>query len=242
MKNKPLISAIVSTYASDRFLRGCLDDLLSQTIADQLEIIVVNSGSPENERTIVNEYLDSHDNIVSVHTPFRETVYQAWNRGVLMARGDFLTSANTDDRHRHDALEVMSNTLSNNPDAILTYAGYYVTEEENETFEESTKNHRKSYLRPEYDRRLMLQGECFPGPQPLWRKSAHQQFGLFSESLVSAGDLEFWLRISEKYDFLRIPEILGTYLTHPGSIEHRDESLSKAEAHKILSYYNSARK
>ena len=44
-QNRYLVSAIVSTYNSEKFIRGCLEDLENQTIADKLEIIVVNSGS-----------------------------------------------------------------------------------------------------------------------------------------------------------------------------------------------------
>ncbi len=52
--NSIKVSAIVSTYNSERFLRGCLDDLTTQTLyqKSELEIIVVNSGSEQNEEKI----------------------------------------------------------------------------------------------------------------------------------------------------------------------------------------------
>ena len=53
---KYLVSAIVSTYNSERFIRGCLEDLENQTIADRLEIVVVNSGSEQNEDRIIKEF------------------------------------------------------------------------------------------------------------------------------------------------------------------------------------------
>jgi glycosyltransferase involved in cell wall biosynthesis len=43
----PLVTAMVSTYASERFLAGCLDDLLAQTLGGLLEIVVVDACSPE---------------------------------------------------------------------------------------------------------------------------------------------------------------------------------------------------
>ena len=76
-----LVSAIISTYKSESFIRGRLEDLESQTITDQLEIIVVDSNSPENEKAIVQEFQQKHSNIKYIRTKERETIYTAWNRG-----------------------------------------------------------------------------------------------------------------------------------------------------------------
>ena len=85
--NAPLVSAIVSAYKSTRYLRGCLEDLENQTIADRLEIIVVDSNSPEDERSIIEEFQKRHSNVVYIRSEERETVYGAWNRGIKAARG-----------------------------------------------------------------------------------------------------------------------------------------------------------
>ena len=63
----PLVTAFVSTYASENFMRGCLEDLLNQTLGKRLEIIVIDSGSPEREGDIVREYQKNHPNIRYIH-------------------------------------------------------------------------------------------------------------------------------------------------------------------------------
>ena len=113
-----LVSAIVSTYDASRFIDGCLADLEAQTIAEHLEIIVVDSGSPGDEGRIVAEFQRRFDNIVYLRTE-RESLYDAWNRGIHAARGLYITNANTDDRHRADALERLARSLDERPDAAL---------------------------------------------------------------------------------------------------------------------------
>ena len=240
------VTAIVSTFGAERLLRGCLDDLEAQTIADRLEIVVINSGSGQNEHDIVTQYMQRYDNIVYVRTPWRESLYAAWNRGVLMAGGQYLTSANTDDRHREDAFEIMAQALDNHPGVDLVYGSYLVTSVENETFVRNTAT--ETFTPLEYRHSLLRRGYCFPGPQPMWRRSVHDSFGLFDEDFRSAGDLEFWLRITQRRRapggarilprrrFLRIPEVLGLYLKSPDSVEHSNPGAT-GEAARALSRY-----
>jgi len=215
--NKYLITAIVSTYNAERLIAGCLEDLENQTIANRLEIIVVNSGSQENEEAIVREYRQKYNNIIYIKTEHREGIYSAWNRAVSVARGTFLTNANTDDRHRKDALEIMAETLLANPDVALVYGDQICTDTPNGTF----ANHHATEMagRPEYSRERLLAG-CCAGSQPMWRKSLHDELGYFDESLACAGDWDFWLRISSKYKFKHIPDFLGLYYYNKHGIEH----------------------
>jgi glycosyltransferase involved in cell wall biosynthesis len=212
-----LVSALVSTYNSEQFLQGCLEDLENQTIADKLEIVVVNSGSQENEEAIVRQFQQRYNNIVYIKTEQREGVYAAWNRAVRLARGRFLTNANTDDRHRPDALEIMANTLHANPDIALAYGDQIRTDTPNDTF--SDHHGTETLQRPDYNRQRLLFG-CCVGSQPMWRSSLHKEFGYFDETLTCAGDWDFWLRISGRYKFEHIPEFLGLYYYNEDGIEH----------------------
>ncbi|MHC4680535.1 MAG: glycosyltransferase [Planctomycetota bacterium] len=236
-KDKFLVTAIVSSYNAELFIRGCLEDLENQTIADKLEIIVVNSSSQENEEAIVREYQQKHDNIVYIKTEQREGIYTAWNHAVKVARGTFLTNANTDDRHREDALEIMSNTLLENPDIALVYGDQICTDTPNGTF----ANHHATEMarRPEYSRERLLFG-CCVGSQPMWRKSLHDEFGYFDDTLTCAGDWDFWLRISSKFKFRHIPEFIGLYFHNEDGIEHGQKIHSLYERYIVGRRYGNS--
>ncbi|MCP3954983.1 MAG: glycosyltransferase [Desulfobacterales bacterium] len=232
------LSAIVSTYNDSRFIRGCLDDLLAQTIVDDMEIIVVDSGSREDEGRIVQELQSDHANIVYIRTEERETVYGAWNRGIRAARGRYLTNANTDDRHSSDALERMVNILEKYPEVALVYADAIITATPNEVLGRHTKT--GVFHWNAWDRQALLEKGCFIGPQPVWRKAVHTEFGHFDDTLVSSGDYEFWLRISQLYDFYHLDMPLGLYLERGDSIEHSSTDIRREEDRRIVDLYRQA--
>jgi tetratricopeptide (TPR) repeat protein len=234
-----LVSAIVSTYNSQRFISGRLEDLENQTIADRLEIVVVNSGSQQNEEKIIKEFQEKYSNIKYIKTNQRETVYAAWNRGIEASQGKYITSANTDDRLRQDAFEVMVNTLEASPEIALVYADVIITETENETFERCTPVGNFKWLN--FSRDDLLNKGCFVGPQPMWRREVHDEYGFFDASFVTSGDYEFWLRISQSNTFMHLPVQLGLYLRSPGSIEHSNREKQREENRKILDMYRKAR-
>lgn len=230
----PLISAIVSTHNAERFMRGCLEDLGAQTIADKMEVVIVDSASPQNERGIVEEFQQRYDNIVYVRTPMRETTHAAFTRCAKLARGKYLTLACTDDRHKPDALERMAAVLDSRPDIALVYANSYITFRENETFANHTAE--KQYRWTDWDPYLLLNG-CFMGPQPMWRKSLHEKYGYFDGDLESAGDWEFWLRLAERETFLHIDEFLGLYLFSETSSEHQHPEHHRRECAAVRNKY-----
>ncbi len=229
------VSAIVSTYNSEKFMRGCLQDLVEQTLYKQgaLEIIVIDSGSQENEQAIVREFQAKYANIVYDRTSDRETLYAAWNRGIKMSRGAYMTNANTDDRHRPDALEILAKYLDENATVSLVYADQLITATTNDTF--ANTQSEKCWNWPAFDY-SELERRCIIGPQPMWRKSLHEKHGYFRAEFMAAGDYEFWLRIGKTENIVHLPEILGLYCENQQGLQY-SSSTSQQETRQIWNEY-----
>lgn len=229
------VSAIVSTYNSAKFIRGCLENLVNQTLYQkgELEIVVIDSASQQNEESIVKEFQAKYPNIIYERTSERETLYASWNRAIKMARGVYITNANTDDRLRPDALEFMANYLDNRPDVTLVYPDQLITNTLNDTWETTKANRRWNWQPFDYSE---LESRCIIGSQPMWRKSLHEKYGYFRPEFTSAGDYEFWLRIGKTENFARIPDPLGLYYENQHGLEH-SSSVGQQETQKILEEY-----
>lgn len=230
----PLVTAIVSTYASELFMEGCLSNLVGQSIFDDMEIIVVDAASPENERDIVRSYQERYPNIRYIRTPERIGLYPAWNIAIREAKGKYLTNANTDDRKHPQCIEKLVKALEEDSEAVLAYSDCVITDEANCEFGEGRAISHHEWL--DYDH-LNLIRRCEIGPMPLWRASLHEEIGLFDEYFIGAGDYEFWLRASQKYHFVHLKEHLGLYLQHDNNLETRNMQRKLNEEYYIKSTY-----
>ena len=226
------ISAIVSTYNAETFIRDCLWDLEEQTVSSNLEIIVIDSHSEENERDIVEQFQKIYENIVYVRTPERETIYEAWNRGVKMARGQYITNANTDDRHLPFALEVHAKILDSFPNAGLAYSDVWGTPTAHEKPEPKKKDQYHLYAVPDFTLLNGLMGSNF-GPHPMWRKSVHHTLGYFDVNYQVAGDYEFFYRVARKFGAVHIRTPLGLYYENRQGIEKSQPEKTKEEFHRL---------
>lgn len=211
------VSAIISLYNAERFLRGRLDDLVAQTLyaANRLEIIAVVSGSKQGEGRILREYIRRGANIKVITTP-REGIYSAWNRGIRLASGDYITNANADDRLAPNALETLAAALDIEPDVDIVYADSFVTDQPNATMAAFHPSTRPPYTGGVLEWRTFspkkLAQSCCVGHYPMWRKSTHERVGKFDESYLLAGDYEFWLRCAASgIRFEHIPQKLGLF-------------------------------
>ncbi len=192
-----LVTAIISTYNSEKFLEGRLRNLFEQSIRNNLELVIINSGSEQNEEEIVKKFIGKGIPIKYIRTEERETIYKAWNKAIKVSNGKFITNANTDDRLKDDALEFLLAYLSNNPDVGMVYADQYISSIPNQGFLDSRKG--KICRFPDFKRIYSFE-RCIIGSQPMWRADIHFKDDIwFDESLEVSGDHEFQLRISQKY-------------------------------------------
>lgn len=242
---QPLVSAIVSTYNSEKFIRGKIEDLLNQTIINSLEIVIINSNSPQNEDKIISEYLNSGHNIKYLKTEERETIYKAWNRGIRMSSGKYITNSNTDDRLKKNAFEILAAELEADPEVALVHADQYVSGIPNQTFDEIT--HNRIERLPEFDYFLQLD-RCIVYSQPMWRASLHWQDNIwFDDDLAICGDHAFEIEVSKKYKMKHLPYPLGVFYIDKKRGNISLNNLKKVEKEKhcvttphIIEYVDSA--
>lgn len=104
-EHTPKVSVIVPVYNVEPYIRQCLDSLINQTLSD-IELIVVDDGSPDNCPQIIDEYAAKDGRIRPIHKK-NGGVSAARNDGLAAARGEYLHFVDSDDWLAEDALERM---------------------------------------------------------------------------------------------------------------------------------------
>lgn len=91
----PQISVIVPVYKAEAFLTECVDSILSQTYSD-IEIILVDDGSPDNCGRICDEYAQKYENIRVLHQQ-NQGQAAARNHAMTYAQGQWICFVDSDD-------------------------------------------------------------------------------------------------------------------------------------------------
>lgn len=92
---KPLVSIIIPIYNVEKYLRECIDSVLKQTY-NNLQIILVDDGSPDNCGSICDEYAEKDDRITVIHKE-NGGLSSARNEGIKIARGQYIGFVDSDD-------------------------------------------------------------------------------------------------------------------------------------------------
>ena len=90
------ISVIVPVYNAGFYLRDSLDSLLNQTMLEDIEVIMVDDGSNDNSRYIIEEYALDHENFFAYHKK-KEGLTFARNFGMDLANGEYIAFLDADD-------------------------------------------------------------------------------------------------------------------------------------------------
>lgn len=117
-----LISVIIPIYKVEAYLHRCIDSVLAQTYRN-LEIILVDDGSPDNCGKICDEYAQKDSRIRVIHKK-NGGVSDARNVGLESAKGEYLSFVDSDDYIESTMYEELLRTLLD-ADADIAACGYY---------------------------------------------------------------------------------------------------------------------
>ena len=129
-----LISVIVPVYNVEKYIRKCIDSILSNTYKN-LEIIIVDDGSVDSSSIICDEYKKKDERIVVIHKE-NGGLSDARNKGIEISNGKYLMFIDSDDYISIDMIETLYKRLiSDNTD--MSICDYVTIDEKGEMYNSS---------------------------------------------------------------------------------------------------------
>ena len=197
--NPPLLSVIVAVYNGQATLQQCMDSVAEQTYPHK-ELIVCDGASTDGTAGLLVK--NSGKITAWISEPDRG-IYHAWNKGVAMAKGEWICFLGADDFF-WDAgvLEKMAAALAALPPSIrVAYGQVMPLSPGGNPLPPLGKPWRESG-------KPFLASMTIPHPGLMHHRSLFTQHGLFDESFRIAGDYEFLLRELKQADAAFIPDLM----------------------------------
>lgn len=111
-KNKPAVSVVVPIYKVEKYLRECVQSILSQTLKN-IEVILVDDGSPDGCPAIVDEFAKKDKRVIAIHQ--KNAGYStAVNKGIALAHGEYIGVIESDDWIEPDMYELLYTSAKEN--------------------------------------------------------------------------------------------------------------------------------
>ena len=234
-----LVSAIASLYRGGEYIEQFLENITSQTIfRTHCELIIVDADSPENEAAVIERYMARFPNIVYHRAATRITIYEAWNVGVELAKGKYITNTNLDDLRRFDSFERQVEILEKFPFVDVAYQEFYYSFDGDAPVDKTAAVGVTSFVPIVTPYNLMQSNS--PHNAPMWRRALHDEIGMFDVAYRSAGDYDFWLRcVIEDKVFYKINDPHVVYFVNPEGLSTQPNTRGIVEARRVTKQHGS---
>ncbi len=126
MEENELISVIIPVYKVEKYLRKCLDSIINQTYKN-LEIILVDDGSPDACPQICDEYEKNDDRIKVIHKE-NGGLSSARNAGLDKCTGEYIAFIDSDDYVDKTYIEKLYKAAKDN-NAQIAICSFFYTDE-----------------------------------------------------------------------------------------------------------------
>jgi glycosyltransferase involved in cell wall biosynthesis len=227
----PTVSVIIPAYNAAQYLGQAVESVLSQTFSD-FEIILVDDGSTDNTKDVVNSFADNRLRYIYQVNKGRTG---ARNTGIYHATGKYVAFLDSDDRYLPQKLELQAKHLNSTPELDFVASGHTFIDEAGIPLHSS----RPWTVRPLLTLDTWLLGCPAIVNAILVRREWLLKLNGFDEKLQRAEDWDLWLRLAHaRCNMDWIKEIVCCYRMHSGQ-SVRDAVLQKEGMIAVLDKFYS---
>ncbi|MFA5321744.1 MAG: glycosyltransferase family A protein [Smithella sp.] len=218
--NNKLISVIIPVFNAEQYVAEAINSVLSQTYKN-IELICVNDKSTDSSLSILESF---GNKIIFINNEDNCGTAESRNKGVRLARGEFLAFIDNDDIWESHKLEVQMNQFNNNPDLDVSIS------------------YMQCFISPELSEEVKNLRYCPPDPIPgyipstiLVKRASVEKAGYF-ESQWKNGESVAWLFKAKEagLNFGIVDDVLVQRRIHETNKGVLDSSTSKSEYFRII--------
>lgn len=206
-------SIITPVFNGEHWISKTVESVLETCANFSYEYIVINDGSVDGTKEILSAY----SKVVKIVNQENQGEAASVNNGLNLAQGKYIIVVSADDPMRSsELLRLAKATLDNDKNIVCVYPSWSVID--------SCENILRNIDVEDYSEDALVgEFKCLVGPGGAFRRETALQIGGRRKHLRFTSDYDFWLRLSQKGPFQRIPGYLAYWREHETStsIAHR---------------------
>ena len=183
----PLVSVIIPCYNYAAYVRECILSVVNQTFCD-LEIIVVNDGSTDNSKAVIESCIKEFTNtrIILVDQPNSGQPAISRNNGIKVAKGRFILPLDADDVLVSKMITECLDAFNRNPESSVVYTDFINQSPDNSQYIQASGEFQSELLRA--NNQLAY---C-----SMYRREVWESLGGYRTNIRGYEDWDFWLGAS----------------------------------------------
>ena len=225
--NNILVTVGIALYKHERYIIKCLESIVKQTYKN-IELIVIDDGSPDNSFKVAKEYLDNqnYNKNYKIITRANKGMCNTLNEIAEQSSGKYISFIGSDDYWFLNKIEEQVKFLEDNPNLVLVHSNSIKVDENDREIgflDYSNKKNSGNLFE------AIIKGRGgINTPSHLYRTDIYKKIGYYDPALKFE-DTDFWLRLTKVYKVGFINKYHTFYRWHSGNL-----SGSK----NILKFYN----
>jgi Glycosyl transferase family 2 len=210
----PRVSVVMPVLNAEAYIAQAIGSVLEQTL-EELELIVVDDGSTDTSRAIVDRIASADARVRLVANERNLGISAALNQGCRAAQAPFIARLDADDVALPHRLARQLDFLHHHPAVAVVGGGARVID---------SAGRQISTMRFPTDNRLirsaLLRHNCFAHPTVMLRQAALLEVGGYR--FDQCEDYDLWLRLSERFELANLTEPLILYRVHTNQLSLTD--------------------
>jgi len=230
-----LISVVIPTFNSEKFIIQTLESVTNQTMLPG-QLIVSDDGSSDNTVKIVKQFFKDVDNLDTLLIQNDHKGAGATrNAGIVHSKYDWISFLDSDDRWYPEKIMVMNNTINKNPNVNFIF---HNEDRKKLNGEIELLHNFESFFNSKETLIKQLWRYCiFHTSAITVKKKLLIEKGLFNESLLSSQDWELWIRLAPSIKYTHINQTLGIYIDRENNITNTKSFRGLIDRLRVMSIH-----